>query len=78
MDNKILSEFAIPESEIDAALETGDHGKLGLTVEVIGRVNGLIIFRKHKKAVAESNFKPEGAKELRERLLDKEDEAPKD
>lgn len=78
MDNEILSEFAIPESEINAALETGDHGKLALTVEVIGRVNGLIIFRKHKKAIAEGNFKPEGAKELRERLLDKEDEAPKD
>lgn len=77
MNNEILSEFAIPESEIDAAIETGDHGRLAITVEVIGRLNGLIIFRKHKKAVAEGNFKPEGAKEIRERLLDKEDE-PKD
>lgn len=74
MDNEILSEFAIPESEIDAAIETGDHGKLALTVEVIGRVNGMVIFRKHKKAIAEGNFKPEGAKDMRERLLDKEDE----
>lgn len=79
MDNEILSEFAIPESEIAASLETGDFGKLALSVEVIGRVNGMIIFRKHKKAVAEGNFKPEGAKDLRERLLDKqEDEEPKE
>jgi len=78
MDNKILSEFSIPESEINAALETGDHGKLSLTVEVIGRVNGMVIFRKHNKAVAEGNFKPEGAKELRERILDKQEDEVKD
>jgi len=77
--HEILSEFAVPESEIAASLETGDHGKLALFVEVIGRVNGLIIFRKHKKAIPEGNFKPEGAKELRERILDKqEDEEKKD
>lgn len=79
MDNQeILSEFAIPESEINAALETGDHGRLSLAVEVIGRVNGLLIFRKHNKATAEGNFKPEGAKDLRERLLDKQKDEPKD
>jgi hypothetical protein len=74
----ILSEFSIPESEIAASLETGDHGKLALTVEVIGRVNGMVIFRKHNKAIAEGNFKPEGAKELRERLLDKQEDEVKD
>lgn len=74
MDNhEILSEFCIPESEIAAALETGDFGKLGISVEVIGRVNGMVIFRKHKKAIAEGNFKPEGAKDMRDRLLSKQD-----
>lgn len=80
MDNhEILSEFCIPESELDASLEVGDYGKLGLSVEVIGRVNGMVIFRKHKKAIPEGNFKPEGANDLRERLLEKQDdEAEKD
>lgn len=77
--HEILSEFAIPESEVDAALDTGDHGKLALTVEVIGRVNGMVIFRKHKKAIAEGNFRPEGAKDMRERLIDQqEDEESED
>ncbi len=75
MDNEILSEFAIPESEIAAAVETGDYGKLSLSVEVIGRVNGMVIFRKHKKATVEGDFKPEGAKDMRERLLEKQDTA---
>lgn len=79
MDNEILSEFCIPESEIAASLETGDFGKLSISVEVIGRVNGMIVFRKHKKAVAEGNFRPEGAKELRDRILEKQDsDVPKD
>jgi hypothetical protein len=74
MDNhEILSEFCIPESELDAALEIGDFGKLGITVEVIGRINGMVVFRKHKKATPEGNFKPEGAKDIRERLLEKQD-----
>lgn len=73
MDN-ILSEFSIPENEVDAALQVGDYGKLLITVEVIGRVDGRVIFRKHKKAEAQGNFKPEGAKDLRERLLDKQDQ----
>lgn len=74
MDNhEILSEFCIPESELDAALEIGDYGRLSLSVEVIGRVNGMVMFRKHKKATVEGNFKPEGAKDMRERLLEKQD-----
>ena len=67
--HEILSEFCIPESELDASIEVGDYGKLTLTVEAIGRINGMIVFRKHKKAVGDGNLKPEGAKEMRERIL---------
>lgn len=72
MDNEILSEFAIPDSEINAEMVAGDHGRLLIDVEVIGRVDGRTIFRKHNQAKADGNFKPEGAKQLRERLLDKQ------
>lgn len=71
--HEILSEFCIPESELDASIEVGDYGKLTLAVEAIGRINGMIVFRKHKKAVVDGNFKPEGAKEMRERILEKEE-----
>lgn len=71
--HEILSEFCIPESELDAAIEVGDYGRITLTVEVIGRINGIIVFRKHKKAIPEGNFKPEGANDMRERLLEKQD-----
>lgn len=71
--HEILSEFCIPESELDASIEVGDYGKLTLTVEAIGRINGMIVFRKHKKAVVDGNFKPEGAKEMRERILENEE-----
>lgn len=71
--HEILSEFCIPESEIAASMETGDYGTLALTVEVIGRVNGMVVFRKHNKAKVEGDFKPEGAKNMRERLLEKQD-----
>lgn len=71
--HEILSEFCIPESELDASIEVGDYGKLTLTVEAIGRINGMIVFRKHNKAVVDGNFKPEGAKEMRERILEKEE-----
>lgn len=74
MDNEILSEFSIPAGEIDAPIQTGDIGDLRITVEVISQVNGLVGFRKRKKAVVEGNFKPEGAKDMRERLLAKQDE----
>jgi len=74
MDNDILTEFSIPAGEIDAPLQTGDFGKVVIAVEVIGTTDGLIHFRKHKKAIAEGNFKPEGAKDLRERLLEKQTE----
>jgi hypothetical protein len=73
MDKEILSEFSIPDTELGAEMTIGDYGKITLTVEVIGRVNGCTIFRKHKKAIPEGNFKPEGAKELRERILEKEE-----
>lgn len=79
MDNDILTEFSIPENEIGAAVEVGDHGRLLISVEVIGRVDGKFIFRKHKKAEADGNFRPEGAKEIRERLLEKQGkDEPKD
>lgn len=72
MDNEILSEFSIPDTELNAEMTTGDRGSLRLDVEVIGRVDGKTIFRKHNKATAEGNFKPENAKQMRERLLDKQ------
>lgn len=75
MDNEILSEFAIPSGEIDAPIQTGDMGELRISVEVISQVNGLVVFRKRKKAVVEGDFKPEGAKDMRERLLEKQDES---
>lgn len=76
MDNDLLSEFSIPAGEIDAPIQTGDFGKICLSVEVIGTTDGLIHFRKHKKAATQGNFRPEGAKDLRERLLAKEEKAP--
>ena len=71
--DKILTEFSIPAGEIDAPLQTGDLGKISLHVEVIGTTDGLIHFRKHKKAITDGNFKPEGANDMRERLLEKQD-----
>jgi hypothetical protein len=76
--HEILSEFCIPANEIDADLAVGDFGKLALTVEVIGKVNDMFIFRKHKRAVPEGNFKPEGAKELRERIIEKQEKDDKE
>ena len=76
MDNdEMLTEFCIPKSEISAEMAVGDYGKMSLTVEVIGIMADHIMFRKHKKAVVEGDFKPESAKLMRERLLDKEDNA---
>lgn len=75
MDNDILSEFSIPTGEIDAQVQTGDLGELLISVEVIGTLDGVVRFRKRKKAKAQGDFKPEGAKEIRERLLEKQDEA---
>ena len=72
MDKEILSEFCIPNSEINADMEVGDRGRLYIDVEVIGQIEGKTIFRKHNKAKAEGNFKPENAKQMRERLLDNE------
>ena len=74
MDNDmILSEFSIPSNEIDTELETGDLGKLVLSVEVIGKVNNMYVFRKHKKAIAEGNFRQETVKDMRERLVEKQE-----
>ena len=74
MDNDdILTEFSIPNSELSAEMTIGDYGKLSFTVEVIGNINGMTIFRKHNKAIAEGNFKPESAKLMRERLLTNQD-----
>lgn len=78
MDHDILSEFCIPANEIDAEIEVGDLGKLILSVEVIGKVNGVYMFRKHKKAKLEGDFKPEGAKDMRERILDKQEDDSED
>lgn len=77
MDKEILSEFAIPTGEVDAPVEVGDFGKLVIEVEAIARLDGVTIFRKHKKARVEGNFRPEGAKELRERLLEKQEQDEK-
>lgn len=77
MDHELLSEFCIPANEIDSEIETGDLGKLVLSVEVIGKVNDMYIFRKHKKAIPEGNFRPEGAKDMRDRLLEKQDSEDK-
>lgn len=74
MDKEILTEFAIPSNELNAEMLTGDRGSLRLEVEVIGQVDGMTIFRKHDKAVAEGNFKPETAKQLRKKILDKQAE----
>lgn len=74
MDKEILSEFSIPDSEINADMVAGDRGRLILDVEVIGRVDGRTIFRKHNQAKAEGNFKPENAKQMRERLVNKQDQ----
>lgn len=71
MDKEILSEFCIPDSELNADMETGDRGTLSIEVEVIGRIEGKTIFRKHNKAKAEGNFKPENAKQMRERITEK-------
>lgn len=78
MDKHILSEFAIPDTELGAEMTIGDYGKLTITVEVMGRVDGCTLFRKHKKAVPEGNFKPEGAKEMRERIIEKEEKYNED
>lgn len=78
MDNEILSEFSIPDSEINAEMVTGDRGRLILDVEVIGRVDGRTIFRKHNQAKADGNFRPENAKQMRERMMKKQDETKDD
>lgn len=73
MDNDILTEFSIPNTELNAEMEVGDRGRLSLDVEVIGQVDGRTVFRKHDKATAEGNFKPENAKQMRERLIKKDE-----
>jgi hypothetical protein len=75
MDKEILSEFSIPDTELNAEMLTGDLGSLRLEVEVIGQVDGKTIFRKRGKTVAEGNFKPENAKQMRKRLVEKQDTA---
>lgn len=71
MDKEILTEFCIPNTELNAEMQTGDRGSLRIEVEVIGQLEGKTIFRKHDKAVAEGNFKPENAKQMRKRLTEK-------
>jgi len=73
MDKDILTDFAIPNSELGAEMITGDHGQLMIDVEVIGQVGDVTLFRKHNKAVPEGNFKPENAKQMRERLVKKQE-----
>jgi len=73
MDNEILTEFSIPDTELGAEMLVGDRGRLALDVEVIGRVDGRTLFRKHNRAIPEGNFKPENAKQMRERLIKKQD-----
>lgn len=73
MDKEILAEFSIPNTELNADMEVGDRGTLAIEVEVIGVVEGCTIFRKHNKARAEGNFKPENAKQMRERIIAKEE-----
>lgn len=74
MDNhNILMEFCIPDTELNAEMLTGDRGSLRIDVEVIGQMDGMTMFRKRGKAVAEGNFKPENAKQMRERILEKQD-----
>ena len=72
MDKEILSEFSIPDTELGAEMLVGDRGRLSIDVEVIGQIEGCTIFRKHNKAKAEGNFRPENAKQMRERLVEKE------
>lgn len=74
MDKEILSEFSIPDTELGADMVTGDRGSLRFEVEVIGQVDGRTIFRKHGKVTAEGNFKPENAKQMRDRLVKDQDE----
>lgn len=73
MDNKILSEFCVPASEIDSDLEIGDLGKLVISVEVIGKVGDHYYFRKHHKAIPEGNFRKETVSEMRDRLVKKQE-----
>jgi hypothetical protein len=73
MDKEILSEFSIPNTELNADMEVGDRGTLSIEVEVIGQIEGCTVFRKHNKVKAEVNFKPENAKQMRERLIEKQD-----
>lgn len=74
MDNhNMLIEFCIPDTELNAEMLTGDRGSLRIDVEVIGQMDGMTMFRKRGKAVAEGNFKPENAKQMRERLIEKQD-----
>lgn len=76
MDNhNMLIEFCIPDTELNAEMLTGDRGSLRIDVEVIGQMDGMTMFRKRGKAVAEGNFKPENAKQMRERLLEKQEDA---
>lgn len=78
MDKEILTEFSIPNTELNADMEVGDRGTLAIEVEVIGIIEGCTVFRKHNKAKAEGNFKPENAKQMRERIIEKEEKYPKD
>lgn len=80
MDNKKnpnattpILEFTLPKNECDVDAQTGDHGEIRLKVEIIAETPDSFTFRKKDKAVAEGNFRPEGAKEMRERLIDKQD-----
>lgn len=75
MDKDILTDFAIPNSEINAEMMVGEYGRLIIDVEVIGQVDGRTIFRKHGKAKADGNFRPESAKQMKARLLAQDDDA---
>ena len=62
-----IIEFELPKSEVDAAVNVGEFGKISIPVEVI-EVGDKIKFRKNGKASAEDMFKPEPLNDMRERM----------
>ncbi len=67
-------EFSIPAHEVDKDVKVGDVGVVTIPVVIVSNENEVVTFRKTKNLQIEGGFRAETTKELRNRILDEQDE----
>lgn len=68
-------EFSIPDHEVDKDVKVGDVGTVIVPVVIVAHENGVVTFRKTKNLQIDGGFRAETTSELRDRILDEQEEA---